>query len=134
MDAALLDRVLTGLIKNGCKRFLCGVAKGFDLSAAESVISLKTVYPDVELVACIPCASQYSSLSRVDKRRYFRILSFCSETVELSETYYNGCMHVRDRFMVDNSNIVLCYLRERSGGTYYTVKYAEKCGKKVIEL
>lgn len=134
LDAALLDRVILNLIKNGCKRFLCGMAKGFDTVAAESVISLKKIYPDVELVSCIPCGNQTDSYSGTDKKRYGRILSFCSEIIVLSENYYSGCMHVRDRFMVDNSEIVLCYLRKKTGGTYYTVKYAEKCGRKIIEL
>lgn len=134
LDAALLDRVIADLIKNGCKRFYCGMAKGFDLAAAESVIALKESYPGVELVACIPCGGQSLSYSASDKRRYNRILSFCSETITLSGDYYKGCMHVRDRFMVDNSDIVLSYLREKRGGTYYTVSYAEKKGLKIISL
>lgn len=134
LDAALLDRVIADLIKSGCKRFYCGMAKGFDLAAAETVIALKKSYPGVELVACIPCGSQSLSYSASDKRRYNRILDFCSETITLSCDYYKGCMHVRDRFMVDNSDIVLSYLREKRGGTYYTVSYAEKKGLKIISL
>ncbi len=134
LDAALLDRVVTDLIKNGCGRFLCGMAKGFDIAAAESVIALKKVYPNVELIACVPCGEQSFNYSSSDRWRYNRIISFCSEVITLSESYYNGCMHVRDRFMVDNSDVVLSYLREKSGGTFYTVKYAESSGKKVIKL
>ncbi len=134
LDAALLDRVITNLVKAGCRRFLCGMAKGFDLAAAESVIALKRAYPGVNLVACIPCGEQADGYSATDKWRYKRILSNCEEVIVLSESYYNGCMHVRDRFMVDNSDIVLCYLREKSGGTYYTVRYAGECGLKIIEL
>lgn len=133
LDYALMDRVILNLIKNGCTRFLCGMAKGFDLAAAESIIALKCNY-DVQLVACIPCGNQSDTLSRADRVRYERILKNCSEVIVLSETYYNGCMHTRDRFMVDNSDTVLCYLRRKSGGTYYTVTYASGKGKKIIEL
>ena len=134
MDFALLDRVVKNLIKNGCRRFLCGMARGFDLAAAESVIALKTRYPEVSLVACIPFEGQESCLSAADRTRYKRILEHCSEVICLSEKYYSGCLHSRDRFMVDNCDTVVCYLRKKTGGTYYTVKYAQKKGVKCINV
>lgn len=134
LDVALLDRVIKNLIISGCTRFLCGMAQGFDLTAAESVLALKKEYPTVELVACVPCEGQSRYYSSADRARYDRVLKSCSEVIVLSEDYYQGCMHVRDRFMVDNSDVVVCYLRKKSGGTYYTVKYAKTHDKKVIEL
>lgn len=134
LDFALLDRVILHLVKNGVTRFLCGMAQGFDLIAAESVIALKSDYPDVELVACVPCEGQSRYFSAADKARYDRVIKNCSEVIVLSEEYYQGCMHFRDRFMVDNCDLVVCYLRKKSGGTYYTVKYARSQGKKIIEL
>lgn len=134
LDFALLDRVIENLIKNGCKRFFCGMAKGFDLTAAESVLALKNSYAGIELVACVPCEGQSENFSATDKARYGRIIEGCAEVITLSEDYYRGCMHFRDRFMVENSDVVLCFLRRKSGGTYYTVNYAKKLGKKIIEL
>ena len=43
-------------------------------------------------------------------------------------------MMERNRFMVDNSSILLAYLREDRGGTYNTVKYAEKKQKQIIRI
>lgn len=133
LDFGLLDRVILNLVKNGCNRFLCGMARGFDLAAAESVLALKPTYA-VQLVACIPCEEQSQSFSRADGERYSRILSRCSEIIVLADEYYNGCMQVRDRFMVDNADVILSYLRQKSGGTYYTVGYARRLNKKIIEL
>lgn len=134
LDVALLDRVILNLIRGGCGRFLCGMAIGFDLTAAESILAFKKSYPQVELVACIPCDGQSNKYSSADRARYARILNSCDQIITLSPEYYKGCMHARDRFMVENSDTVLCYLRKKSGGTYYTVKYAQRCGKKIIEL
>lgn len=134
LDIALLDRVILHLVKNGCKKFLCGMARGFDLTAAESVMALKKDYPDIELVACVPCDGQERYFSSGDKARYERIIKNCSRVVNLSESYYHGCMHARNRYMVDNSDVVVCYLRKKTGGTYYTVKYAEKKGVKCIQV
>ncbi len=129
----LLDRIILNLIKSGTQNFYCGMAQGFDLTAAESVISLKKDYP-IKLFACIPCAEQSDSFSRADKIRYERILENCDGKIVLSPSYFKGCMHLRDRFLIDNCNVLVCFLRRKSGGTYYTVNYAKKCGVPVIEL
>lgn len=134
LDVNLLDSVVKNLIISGCKRFLCGMAVGFDLAAAESVIALKKKYPEIELVACVPCEGQSLFYSHTDKKRYERILKNCSEISVLSENYYEGCMLARDRYMVDNCDVVVSYLRKKSGGTFYTVNYAKSHGKKIIEL
>ncbi|MDE6442675.1 MAG: DUF1273 domain-containing protein [Clostridia bacterium] len=130
-DSSLLDRVILNLIKGGTKVFLCGMALGFDLEAAQSVIMYKKDY-DVKLVACIPCAGQEAKFSGSAKNLYGRILENCDEVRVLSDEYYKGCMHSRDRYMVDNCDVLVSFLRRNSGGTYYTVNYAQKTGKKII--
>lgn len=133
LDEALLQNVLEDLIKGGCDCFLCGMAVGFDMVAAEKIIALKSKYP-VKLTACLPYRDQSEIFRRESKDRYDKILQNCDEVEVLSEIYTAGCMHYRDRYMVENSDVVLCFLRQKKGGTYYTVNYARKIGKKVIEL
>jgi hypothetical protein len=41
-------------------------------------------------------------------------------------------MKKRNKFMVDNVELVFCYLTKSLGGTYYTVKYAIENDKKII--
>lgn len=41
---------------------------------------------------------------------------------------------VRNREMVDRSDLVIAYIIRKNGGTYQAVDYAEKIGKKVINL
>lgn len=132
-DNALLDRVVADLVKCGTRNFLCGMAWGFDLQAAQSVIALKNKF-DIKLTACIPCANQTDNFSLGAKNLYNRVLEGCDEIITLSEYYYPGCMHGRDRYMVDNCDVLVCFLRRNSGGTFYTVGYAEKINKKIIRL
>ena len=132
LDFSLLDRVVCDLIKTGTTEFYCGMALGFDTAAAESVLAQKT--EDVKLIACLPCANQTETFSESATRRYQSVLARCDKVITLSPEYYSGCMHARDRFMVDNCDVLVCFLRKQSGGTFYTVNYAKKCGKKIIEL
>lgn len=132
-DRCLLDRVNEHLIKNGVDTFLCGMAVGFDTECAQSVLTLKEKY-DVKLVACLPCANQSDTFSQKNKLIYNTILEKCDEVITLAPVYRSGCMHARDRYMVDNSDVLVCFLRKNFGGTFYTVHYAKKLGKKIIEL
>ena len=103
------------------------------MCAAEAVLSLKKRYK-IKLVACIPCANQTEKYSGFARQRYEKILSKCDEKIVLSAYYYPGCMHERNRYMVDNCDSVVCFLRKDSGGTFYTVNYARKYNKTIIEL
>lgn len=131
-DYALLDRVIYNLVLNGVKEFYCGMATGFDMAAAESVLALND--DSVKLIACVPCRGQQLKYSEKDKERYERILKKCFEVRVLEEKYKNGCMLSRDRYMIDNADVLLCFLRKTGGGTYYTVNYAKSKGLKIIEL
>lgn len=132
-DAALLDRVILNLIKNGTDTFYCGMARGFDIAAAESVIYYKKEY-GIKLVACLPCPEQAEKFTSLNKERYENVLKNCDEVILLSDEYYNGCMHARDRYLVESCDLLVSFLRKKSGGTFYTVNYAKKLDKKIIEL
>ena len=43
-------------------------------------------------------------------------------------------MHKRNRHLVDNSSVCVCYLNKENGGTAYTVDYAGKKGLEIINL
>lgn len=133
LDVRLLDNVILNLIKSGVKNFYCGMAVGFDIAAAESVLSFKKDY-DIRLFACLPCADQSEGFSESNKRRYQRILDGCDGVLELAPQYFKGCMQARDRFLVDNCDVLVSFLRNKKGGTYYTVNYAEQKNIKIIEL
>ncbi len=40
----------------------------------------------------------------------------------------------RNRDMVDEADLVVCYIERESGGAYSTVRYAQSKGKKVVNL
>lgn len=133
-DLCVLERVAEKLVKLGTRRFLFGAAAGFDLISAECILRLKKTYKDITLCACIPFTGQDNYYSCKEKLRYENILKACDEKIVLSDGYYNGCMHMRNRYLVDNSDVLVSYLRQNRGGTYYTVNYARKNNKKIIEI
>lgn len=130
-----LDRVLDALYRAGYRRFMCGGARGFDLLAAEAVIRLKARCDNVQLIAVIPHALQANTMSPDNLSRYQRMVIHADRNIVLSPFYYKGCMHVRNRYMVDRSSFCLCLLEHvESGGTVATVTYAAAANVPVLNL
>lgn len=134
LDTDYLVKVLKEFIDGGYDTFLCGMAAGFDLLAAQTVAGLKENYPHLKLIACIPCEGQSRYFSAEEKKKYDEILKNCNQVKVLNGRYYKGCMQMRDRFMVDNSSLLIAYRRTNTGGTHYTVKYALSQNKKICLL
>ena len=105
---------------------------GFDTLAAQTVLDLKTDYPQIKLILVLPCLSQTDSWSSEDKDKYEYIKANADKVVYTSREYTKGCMHKRNRHLVDNSSACVCYLTEKTGGTAYTVEYANSKGLFVI--
>ncbi len=126
-----LTLLLEKLIQNGIDTFLNGMARGFDLIAAQCVSELKKSYPDIKLIACVPCPDQDKYFTEEDKKTYASVLENCDEVKLLSRKYYKGCMFMRNRYMVDNCSVLVAYDRGYDGGTDYTVGYAKN---KEIEI
>lgn len=123
---ALLKNTIKGLIERGVDVFYNGMAIGFDLLAAEQVLALRKKFPNVKLIACVPYYGQETYFSAADKRRYVKILKKADEIVLLSEKYYRGCLHQRDRYMVDNADVMVAYCKKTEGGAAYTLSYFKK--------
>lgn len=121
-----LKKVIKEVILRGVDTFYVGMAMGFDLYAAETVLSLQKKYKNIKLIACIPCYNQEKNFSSADKKRYTKILKKVDEQVLVSENYYNGCMQKRDIYMADRADILIAYLKKDTGGTAFTVKYFQK--------
>ena len=130
-----LQNAVKKFYNNGYRIFYCGMAVGFDLLAAEVVLSLKEELKDIKLVAAVPFKKQYFKFSREDKKRYFEVLQKVDEVIILSEEYYKGCLLRRNDFMLENSSgLIAFYNGEQKGGTYYTCKRAEERRMPVLNI
>ena len=132
--AVALRNTLVEQINLGYRYFGAGGALGFDTLAAQTVLELKAEYPDVKLILILPCLSQTRGWSVRDVEIYEDIKSKADKVVYTSQEYTRGCMHKRNRHLVDNSSLCICYLTENIGGTAYTVDYARKNKLTVINL
>lgn len=129
-----LQKTIQGLLQRGVTTFYCGGALGFDTLAAQAVLKARRFHPQVKLILALPCRDQAEQWREADRLLYESIKRRADEVVYLSERYTRGCMFERNRYMVDHSDVCVCYCTSDQGGTAYTVKYAWRRGVPVINL
>ena len=132
---AKLEKAVMENYANGARNFLCGMAVGFDLLAAEAVLKVKKELPDIKLTAVVPFRLQHERWTEREKLRYHSIISRADKVVVLSEHYYNGCLLRRNDYMLFLCNEVIAYYDGTpKGGTYYTVRKARQMKLPVLNL
>ena len=111
------------------------MALGFDMMAAEEVLSLKLSIPMLKLVAVVPFKGQSASWSMVEQQRYAYILSKADDVVHLSEDYFNGCYFKRNDYMLSHSGSGIAYFDGKpKGGTAYTCRKAREKRMPVVNV
>lgn len=130
-----LRTAIISVYADGFRNFFCGMAMGYDLLAAETVLSLQSELPDLRLIAVIPYRGQTERWSDAMKSRHDDILRNANDTVILSEHYYQGCLLRRNDYMVvHSSRLIAWYNGNPKGGTFYTCRITEANGLTIINL
>lgn len=62
---------------------------------------------------------------------YYDEIEICPES---HAAHFKAAMQIRNRHMVDRSDLVICYIEHNSGGAYQTIQYALGREKKVVNL
>ncbi len=130
----LLDRAVAYVYDGGCRTFYTGGAMGFDTLAAQRVILFRMSHPDVRLHILIPCKNQTVRWRPSDVRLYEYILGMADHVEYLADEYYDGCMAVRNRVLVDRCDFLVAYLTKRGTGTSQTFDRAKSAGRTVFNL
>lgn len=130
-----LTKAVLDAYENGIRNFISGFAVGYDILAAEMVVSLKSRLPDITLIAAIPFNEQASRFNDYNKLRYDKLLKAADEVIVLSQGYFPMCFLERDEFMVNNASLLIAFYdgRER-GGTFYTIKRAKERGVPIVNV
>lgn len=133
MENSLVETVFS-MPSEECYTFFSGMAMGFDMIAAEAVLLLKACNPAVRLVCALPFSGQGEGFFGQWHSRYQHIIENADEVISLSDRYYSGCYFRRNTFMVDHCDFVITWYDGKRGGTMQTLNYAEKSGRRIINL
>ncbi|MCL2106829.1 MAG: DUF1273 domain-containing protein [Oscillospiraceae bacterium] len=135
---AALRQELVAAIDRGKVIMLQGCMAVFDIVCGEQVILLKKQYPNVRLIGVAPYAAEFFSREKCwtpnwtsRAREVFRQLD---TGVKIASRYRPGIYFERNRALVYHSSELICYWDGGGGGTKYTVDYARRQNKPVINL
>ena len=129
-----LDHLLHDLItQKRYVEFLIGRDGEFDLLAASAIRrAVKHYgYGNTSLILVLPYMKAEYRDNEQSYLSYYDEVEICSES---ADAHYKSAIQVRNRCMVDRSDMVVCCIQRNSGGAYKTVQYAIKQGKCIVYL
>lgn len=119
---AWLRETVGALILRGAEKFYLGGYGAFDQMAASVVWAQKTQHPYIASVLVLPYLDRKVISEHYDYTTY----------PPLESVPKRFAISRRNRWMVDNSDVLVAYVTHDWGGAATTLKYAERKKKEVI--
>jgi len=129
-----LNSIIKNLVYAGVDSFLCGGAIGFDMLAGYTVLDFKNNNKSIKLIMILPCHNQDLKWPASEKKAYKKLLALSDEVIYVSTDYFDGCMNMRNIFLVENSDICIAYMKSGRSGTAQTLRLAKEKGIEVYNL
>lgn len=130
----VLERGIEYLVNQGVDTFICGGALGFDTECALAVLEAKKKHPHIKLHIYAPCNNQSDKWVSKDRATYKKLLKKADLVDMPKESYFDGCMKIRNYKMVDASAFCICYMNSPRTGTGQTHSYAKRQGLTVFNI
>ena len=113
--------------------FLIGRDGEFDLLASSVIKRCIKKYGrgNTSLVLVLPYMRAEYRDNEAAFHDYYDEVEICEEA---ARAHFKAAIQIRNRCMVDRSDLVVCCIQHQSGGAYKTVQYAQRLGKRVIEV
>ncbi len=129
-----LDRLLHDLIRQKeYIDFLIGRDGEFDLLASAAIKRAvrEFGYGNTHFTLVLPYMKAEYRDNEQEYLDYYDEVEICAES---SNAHPKSAIQIRNRNLVDRSDLVVCCIQHNSGGAFKTMQYAEKQGKHIINL
>lgn len=123
-----LYKTISSLVEEGVLSFLVGNQGGFDNMVLSVLRNLKTIYPEIDYQIVLAYMPQNKDLSY----SYYSWETCYPEGLELVPPRF--AISHRNRWMIQKSDIVICFVTHTWGGAAQFVELAYKKRKRVINL
>ena len=129
-----LEKIIQELLSTkGFVEFLVGRDGEFDQLVSSTVRRCKRLIRDDNsaLVLVLPYATVEFRNNDESFHEYYDEVDICAAS---AEKHFKAAHQIRNRSMVDRSDLVIFCVNHRYGGAYQTMKYAAGIGTKYINL
>ena len=127
-----LDEAIQVAIEEGCVCFYTGGMGEFDSLFSSAVRRAKKSYPNIKLI----CVKPYMTNEINENHNHYFSLYYDDIIIptELAGVHYKAAIYKRNQLLVDQSDIVIGYIKRNYGGAYKAVRYAKRMNITVICL
>lgn len=121
------------LITKEYVEFLIGRDGEFDQLVASTVRRCKRVIRDDNsaLVLILPYTTAEHQNNKQSFHEYYDEIEICTES---AQRHFKSAHQIRNRSMVDRSDLVIFCVEHNSGGAYQTMQYAKKTNANIVNL
>ena len=127
-DVAAVEDKLEPIIENILKNheyveFLVGRNGEFDRIAASTIrrVRKRLEHEDCSLILILPYVTAEYEKNEESFHQYYDDVEICYES---SRSHYKAAIGIRNKYMVDRSDLVICYVNRKNGGAYQAMHYA----------
>ena len=128
-----INAAISDALNLGYNTFLCGMAKGFDLMCAQTVLKFREEQNNIKLITVLP----FKTHSFVGEWGEIHRMVRCNaddEVIISPNNFTRGDYQLCNLFMVENSSHLICYWSGQEGGTAQTIRMAEKHSHSIHNL
>ena len=113
--------------------FMVGRDGDFDQLATSAVKRAQHSYAEhrCDITWVMPYEKAEYTKNAEDFKKYYDYVMICPES---EKVHYKQAIQVRNRWIVDKSDLTVFWVENNSGGAYVTMRYAEQCGKEKINI
>ena len=124
--ARTMGKVRELIVKYGYRYFRVGGSIGYDMFAAEILFLMRDLeFPHIQVILDYPFDGFTDGWDEEQKNEYAKLLPQYDKIVCVSPSVGREAYLARDRHLIDNSSFCISYCTRRTGGTAYTIRYAE---------
>lgn len=133
VEQKLEDLIRDLLRSNEYVEFLIGRDGEFDQIVSSTVRRCKRSIRDDNsaLVLVLPYATSEYLNNEQSFHEYYDEVEICAEA---AERHFKSAHQIRNRSMVDRSDLVVFYVEHNSGGAFQTLQYAQKSRANIIKI
>ena len=128
-----VERLIAEMIdKHEFVEFLVGRDGDFDQIVTSSVIRYKKTHDaSCALTWVMPYMKADYLRNQDNYDSYYDSIEICEQA---AQAHPKAAIQIRNRAMIDRSDLCVFYVTKKTGGAYQSFKYAEKNGARVINL
>ena len=127
----LYNVILNLISEENVSEFMTGEMGDFDTCFSSAVKRAKKLYPNIKLILVMP---YFQNKVNTNKDYYETFYDDIIIPDEAFGCYYKTAITKRNRWMIDNSEYVVSYIRKDHGGAFTAVSYAVRHDKTIIPV